>query len=185
MEPKSIVGRNFSLNKKLMIILTTAIAMVIVLISLETVLASIVVPKTQKFSIVLEGEKPTVLFLRSQGKEIVVAEKEEVQQFHKQVENKMATRVSVSKTRKFQGNMIAIINYNSDKGMDMVIDEKGKIFIVVGKGSIRNKSKLHWLWWKLNGLHDNYTYLYYYTGPDQKVVDMIHDMKSIAGLETK
>jgi hypothetical protein len=55
-------------------------------------------------------------------------------------------------------------------------------FFVVSKPEIRNKSRIHWLWWKLDVFEfDNYNYIYYCTDPDSGIEQLVNLIKNDIG----
>ncbi|WP_188178258.1 hypothetical protein [Paenibacillus sedimenti] len=75
-----------------------------------------------------------------------------------------------------ESKIILSFAYNTDKGRDTYIDDKGKIFFIVSKSEIRNKSRLHWLWWKLD--FDKNNYIYYSTEADIAIVKLVNQIKN-------
>jgi hypothetical protein len=92
--------------------------------------------------------------------------------------NKDVRRISFKEAQ--SATKIIGFAYNSDKGRDLFIDDKGRVFFVVSKPEIRNKSRLHWLWWKLD-FFDKYNSIYYFTDPDPAIVELVNQIKNDIG----
>ncbi|MDQ0899050.1 hypothetical protein [Paenibacillus sp. V4I7] len=87
-------------------------------------------------------------------------------------------RISFEKTK--SAAKIISFAYNSDKGRDLFIDDKGSVYFVVSKSEIRNKSRLHWLWWKLD-VSNKYNSIYYFSDPDPAIVELMNQITNEIG----
>ncbi|WP_068776887.1 hypothetical protein [Paenibacillus sp. FJAT-26967] len=69
--------------------------------------------------------------------------------------------------------------YNGTRGKPVLIDAQGRIYMPVSKTEIKNRSGLHWLWWKLDpGKSDT---MYYVTDPDPAVANLAQRMAANTG----
>lgn len=100
---------------------------------------------------------------------------EVIQKYFDINKDKYVKRTS-KKNAQIASKVILRFAYNSDKGRDTFIDDEGRVFFVVSKPEIRNKSRLHWLWWKLD--IDQHNYIYYSTEADTEILKIVSQIKN-------
>ena len=132
-----------------------------------------IVPSTMKFADF--GGANTFYFYES---DIYYKNQALLQRYFELNKDKIVKRISIKEAD--SANKTIRFAYNSDKGRDLFVDDKGRIFFVVSKPEIRNKSRLHWLWWKLD-VFDNYNYIYYCTDPDSGIEQLVNLIKNDIG----
>lgn len=113
----------------------------------------------------LVGKQPSEIYVLVGDKWKVFRDKNIISEFHALIKDKKAKRVGTAKA-------IPEWEYGY-KGNNLSISDDGSILVFVSKTEIRNKSKIHWLWWKINGLYDRHTTVHYLTEPDEKVGTLI------------
>lgn len=113
--------------------------------------------------------QPNELILWEPEKEYVYENQERIAELHNIIKNKTAKRVGRIKT-------VANIGYGT-KGYGLAIGPDGSIILYHPKSDIRNKSPLHWLWWKVNKLYDPASSVEYLTEPDEKVAEIIKTIR--------
>ena len=96
-----------------------------------------------------------------------------IQEFHNTLKNKIAKRQYKGMPAKEKA--ILTIDYGQ-KGNTISVDAEGRVFISEDMADIRNKSILHWLWWKLDTSSKGN--LVYRTEPDKKVLELAHNIKT-------
>jgi hypothetical protein len=146
-------------------LLKIMMAMVVAVLFLLAGLEQIVLPNREADDLL--GGRPERMYVNAGTGEQVYQDPAGIAAFHEEIAGK-TTRPCLGEAGDRQMNgRIVTLNYQSDKGRTLVVDEDGRAFLLVDKGDIRNKSRLHWLWWKLDT--DRRTSLYYVTEPDEKV----------------
>jgi hypothetical protein len=90
--------------------------------------------------------------------------------------DKNSFKLSATELKSRSIQVILGFAYGDDKGQDVFIDSQGKIYFVVPKSGIRNKSRLHWLWWKMD--RSDQGSLYYSTSPDTEIVNWVNDIRN-------
>jgi hypothetical protein len=150
-----------SMKKWLKIVLGLVVAVFILKAGLE----QIVLPNRTGGELL--GGPPERIIMNAAGIEQVYADPAGIAAFHENIVWKTARPVLGEAGQREMNGRLLTLNYQGDKGPTMVIDEDGRAFVLVDKGDIRNKSRLHWLWWKLDT--DRSTSLYYVTRPDEKL----------------
>lgn len=97
-------------------------------------------------------------------------------EFNKLIKYKFVRRVSFSQWESSWKNKVLTIEYPDSEEI-LVVDKRGSILISRDKGDIRNRSWLHYIWWRYDNLNDNHTAIYYLTPPDDKIIKIINDIK--------
>lgn len=109
-------------------------------------------------------------FTGKEPKEILFLNHTIIQEFHNRIKDKSAKRVY---ERPSDDELVLIMDYGY-KGNMTLIDQDGRVYIYKNRAVIRNKSWLHWVWWKLDGIFwsKGSTHLIYVTEADSRVVEL-------------
>jgi hypothetical protein len=111
-------------------------------------------------------------------KNIYYKNQEVIQKYFDITKDKFVKRTP-NKKAQIASKVILRFTYDTDKGRDTYIDDEGRIFFIVSKPEIRNKSRLHWLWWKVD--MDNHNYIYYSTEADTEILKLVSQIKKDIG----
>lgn len=95
-----------------------------------------------------------------------------IQKFHNTIINKAAAKISDLPDEE---KTILSFDYGQ-KGSTIYIDIDGSAYISADVAGIRNKSILHWLWWKIYA--PDKAYFIYKIQPDKNLIDLAHNIKS-------
>lgn len=101
------------------------------------------------------------------SKQTITVEKDFIVGLKKTINTEKAVRISKNEADSIRKQMKYTITDYMDKRWCFYTDDLGRILIPVDKSDIRNKSRLHWLWWKLDNCKENTTGLYYLVEPNK------------------
>lgn len=126
--------------------------------------------RSSEVSSLLQPDPPTELYLYftmqgSDTKEAVFTERTVIEALHYTVKDKIARRQFTKWPDKDQ--IVLTMDYGY-KGNTVCIDNDGRIFISEDAAELRDKSRLHWLWWKI--VSRSSSHITYFTYPDPKVL---------------
>lgn len=128
----------------------------------------------------LSQDPPSEFYIYSQTdgypNEVIFSDNDIILEIHNIVKSKTAKRQYEQPDK---DKIVLVIDYGY-KGDTISIDTNGRIFISEDSGSIRNKSRLHWLWWKLDGwlISKGRVHLTYATEPDAKVLKLVKTIRN-------
>ncbi|MCX7710657.1 MAG: hypothetical protein N2484_12520 [Clostridia bacterium] len=110
--------------------------------------------------------------------DIVFSNRDILREFHTTVKDKTAVR---SYTGKLANDKFVLTMDYGYKGETVYVTMDGSVFIWEDTADIRNKSRLHWLWWKLDGLiiSKGKAHILYTTEPDVKVLELAKNIKDL------
>lgn len=123
--------------------------------------------------VILELDEQLRVYENSSRKEIILDNNNFGSELLKRIKLKSLKRVTGDEGSDILKDAIYYLEYSSGKEC-FYIDKDGRIFTTKDKGDIRNISVLHWLWWKIDNISDNYTNIYYLSKPDKSVLDFIN-----------
>jgi len=95
-----------------------------------------------------------------------------IQRFHNVIISKDAVKISDLPS---EDNVVLKIDYGQ-KGSTIYIDTDGSAYISEDVADIRNRSILHWLWWKIEA--PDKAYFIYKTEPDRNLLELSQNIKS-------
>ncbi len=112
---------------------------------------------------------------------VTYTDKAQIEAIHRRFQGLTARRVSDSVGNRLEATGRGLhLCYNDDKGRDILITEEGRVIVLVDGGEIRNRSRLTWLWWRLDKLRGRSTAVYYVTAPDSSVLEWARTVKAEA-----
>lgn len=118
----------------------------------------------------LRQDPPAEFYIHSQGNgdsnEIIFSDSKAIREFHDSLKDKTVKRQYGGKPA--EDKTVLTMDYGY-KGDTVFIDTEGRLFISEDAADIRNKSRLHWLWWKLDA--GSKAHLIYATDPDAQVLE--------------
>lgn len=118
---------------------------------------------------------PTLIFNTTSSlgwpQHLYVRDESSIQRFLKLVQNKRATRLSDAEYELIQPLERGALNIQCDpKYSRLSILDDGRVMFSATTSHYRNKSRLHWLRWKIDGFGTRYTGVTFITEPDAAVI---------------
>lgn len=154
---------------------------ILILIGGVFYLFSNIAPDRQVIEQLLQG-KPGQIYLLTDNPPTsgTVNNPRDIGEFHDLIRLKRAVKHTVPETKSLKTTPLLRFFYHDEKrGRSVTVDTDGRLFVSVDKSDIRNRSPLHWLWWKLDGVSDRHGYLYYVTEPDPQVAVLAKKLLSL------
>jgi hypothetical protein len=128
------------------------------------------------FGLIMSYKIPDKVTIYGDDRQIKYDNESLIEKLYKQIRFKGLRRINHDSMMENFNDKIFVIEVDSEKRF--TIDRNGKVGISVEKGEIRNKSWLHWLWWKFDNMIYDDTYIYYLSNSDSKVIDIINEIKT-------
>lgn len=121
------------------------------------------------------NRNPTLMFDTTSAsgwpQQLYVKDEASIQRFLKLVQNKRAMRLSDVEYEKIQPLERSALSLNFDEKLSSLsILDDGRVAFSVTAPHYRNKSRLHWLRWKIDGFGTRYTGVTFITEPDAAVI---------------
>jgi hypothetical protein len=157
------------MKKKIAIILVTFVFM----ISCTQIIKTYYI---NNFGLLISYKIPEKVTIYDDDGQIKYDNKRLIEKLYKQIRFKGLRRINHDSMMENLNNRSFVIEVDSERRF--TIDKSGKVGISVEKGEIRNKSWLHWLWWKFDNMLYNDTYIFYLSNSDSKVIDIINEIKT-------
>lgn len=151
------------------------IAIVITLLSLYFVATWVLVSSTEVKSLIYKDFPPEITAV-SPGHRKVIKNYQAITQFYSLIADRKVKKISASKGGQLVKDSQLSVEYGY-KGNELYFTKRGQVLIRVYKSEIRNKSRVHWLWWKADSLFgDRRSGIYYMSEEDQS---LIQDVKMV------
>ena len=131
------------------------------------------------------NRNPTIIFDTTSAsgwpQQLYVRDEASIQRFLKLVQNKRAKRLSDVEYEKIQPLESGALNMMfGSKSLRLSILDDGRFTFYITKSHYRNKSRLHWLRWKIDGFGTRYTGVTFITEPDAAIIKEARGLFQVA-----
>ncbi|HCG99214.1 MAG TPA: hypothetical protein DE036_05305, partial [Actinobacteria bacterium] len=121
------------------------------------------------------SRNPTLMFNTTSAsgwpQHLYVRDDASIQRLLKLVQNKRAMHLSDVEYEKIQPLERSALSLNFDEKLSsLIILDDGRVTFSIYSSHYRNKSRLHWLRWKIDGFGTRYTGVTFITEPDAAVI---------------
>ncbi|WP_405081564.1 hypothetical protein ACI48J_02825 [Paenibacillus chitinolyticus] len=157
--------------------LTAGLIITAVLVSLVlSALLNRLVPGSMTYGDLMTRSQPASFYLPDEN--FTYRDQGVIESFTRLALTKQALRKEEAASAFIPGKEPLRLSYDNSKGRVILVDADGRIYTPVSKAELRNESRLHWLWWKLDTGRSSY--LYYVTEPDAAIARLAEQIKSSA-----
>lgn len=128
-------------------------------------------------SLLLGFKTPLNLTILKGDQQIKFNDTSLIKDLYKKIKFKWVKRVPINDDIESWENRLILLENDSEKRFS--IDNKGRIRITLDKGNVRNRSWLHWLWWKHDKKNDSATTIVYLSNSDSNLIEIVNKINSI------